>query len=152
MPCLPDHYVVVKGSGAFSHEQEHFGYGPDWRVESISDGQTGSLSLTRVVSTANTWSVTGGVKGKIRETEVSAVVGFSVTQTEGFNATKSLNTPAEAPGTKVWFVEAGTKDRVSAFKVKRVSCLGNQVGPLLAGQAIERGSLIYRVGSYARQP
>jgi hypothetical protein len=148
----PSYAEVVKGSAVFVREQEHFGYGPDWRVESISDGQTGSLSLTRVVSTSNTWSVTGGVKGSVKEAEVSAVVGFSVSKTEGFNATKTLNLPAEAAGSKVWFIEAGTKDRVTSFKVQVHSCGAVKAKAPFTGQAIERGPLIYRVGSYARQP
>ena len=150
-PLCPTSYEVVKGSGKFSHEEQHFDYGPDWRTEAISDGMTGTLSLTRVVSTANTWSVTAQAKMPIKESEVSAVVGFSVTRTEGFNTMRSLNTPAEPPGTKVWFLEAGTKDRIHTFKVQAYSCQGKAPGTL-TGKAVERGPLIYRSGSYARQP
>jgi hypothetical protein len=146
--CALNSYKVIKGSGAILGEQRSFDHGPAWRVEALSDGQAGTLSLTRVVTTTNTWSVTGGAKGKIGESEISATVGFSVSETEGFNAMRSINIPAEPPGRKVWFLEAGTKDTIHTFKVQTYNCSGEASGAPLTGRAIERGSLIYRSGTY----
>jgi hypothetical protein len=146
--CAFNSYKVIKGSGAFVRVQPNFNHGKEWRAESMSDGQAGSLALTRVVTTANSWSLGSTAKTAIPAGDISATVGFNVTETQGFNATRTISIPAEPPGTKTWFVEAGTKDRVSTFKFQTFNCRGEAVGTPKTGQAVESGELIYRSGSY----
>jgi hypothetical protein len=75
--------------------------------------------------------------------ELSASLGFDVTESVAHTAGFEFDIPAEPKGVQ-WTLEAGTRDDVYSYDVQTYSCLGEPLGDPKQGKAERTGHLIYR--------
>jgi hypothetical protein len=121
-------------NGRLSHSYEHWNRGSAWKVRGYGPG---NLGLDRSVETSNTFSATAGITAR----DVTAAVGFDVTESETFTAKFEADLPDRGP----WILEAGTVDEVFVFDIASFNgCTGTRIGTEGQGTAERAGEIIFR--------
>jgi hypothetical protein len=135
--ALPTYKVE---NAKLSHSYDNFDHGPEWMISGYAPG---TLILSKTVESSNSFSVSV----EIPTPQISAALGFDVTESVSFTASFEFEMPEEPRGHK-WILEAGTRDEVYVYDVQRY-CGNKPDGRPVRGRAEKTGHLIYQHGSEA---